>query len=357
MSKKRNISQGSARWVIALIDAILILVCFYFAHSMAGQHIPNSESHFSTKGYLLIAVLAYLPTVVALRPTYLDREVRGDIILKHAVQVCTLNVLLFMTILFLLKDYTLSRMFFVWYAVFTGIAFLLCRTVTKRFAAKPQNDEASVTYEKAEPLLWVENRILKRLVDIVFSGIFLLTVFPVIYVIVAIAVKLNSPGPVFIIRERVNWDGSLLRVIKFRTTHIPANTGENGEIAATDHEDFPLGDFLKETNIDKLPQCINVFFGSMSLVGPRHYRKEQAEILSRAVETYGNGIFAKPGITGWAKTQGYYGKVMTDENVAASIKSDLWYIQNWSIWLDILIVYRSIFGKQPYRDTTQINIA
>lgn len=356
MSKKRNISQGSARWVIALIDTFFVLVCFYFAYSISGNQLTYPDSHFSLKGYLLIALFAYMPTIVAFRPTYLDREVRGDIVLKHAMQVCALHVLLLMTLLFLLKDYTFSRMFFVWYAIFTGITFLLCRTLTKRFAAKPQNGEASVPYEKAEPLLWVENLILKRLIDIVFSGIFLLTVFPVIYVIVAIALKIKSPGPVLTLRERVNWDGSTFKIVRFRTTQLRRIADENNE-ATVISEKIPFEDFLRETNIDKLPQFINVFFGSMSIVGPRHYRKEQAELVSKAVETCDVSIFAKPGITGWAKTQGFYGKAMTDENVGDSIKSDMWYIKNWSIWLDILTVYRSVFPKQANKNTTQTDIA
>lgn len=359
MLKQRNISQGSTRWVIALIDVILILVCFYFAHSIASHDIPYPDSHFSLKGYLLIALLAYLPTVVAFRPTYLDRELRGDIILKHAMQVSALHILLLMAILFILRDFSFQREFLVWYAIFASAAILLCRVATRRFAAKQQKgyaNPAPAPYE--EPLLWVENRFFKRLVDIVFSGVFLLTVFPVIYVIVAIALKIKSPGPVFIIRERVNWNGSILRIVKFRTTHIRPIADEAGEIIATAPEEFPFGDFLKETNIDKLPQFINVFFGSMSIVGPRHYRKEQAELVSKAVEACEVSIFARPGITGWAKTQGFYGRAMTDDNVGESIKSDLWYIENWSVWLDILTVYKSIFQKQPnIINTTQTDIA
>lgn len=357
MSKKRNISQGSARWVIVLIDVIFVLLCFYFAYSFGDNQI-RPLSQFSLKGYLLITLLAYLPTVVAFRPTYLDRGVRGDIILKHAMQVSALHILILLALLFILKDFSLGGGVLVRYAVFASIAILLCRIATKRFAAKPQeSDGTTVPVSTEEPLLWVENLILKRLIDIAFSGIFLLTVFPVIYVIVAIALKIKSPGPVFTIRERVNWDGSTLRIVRFRTTQLRSTVDENGNTTTVISERFPFGDFLRETNIDKLPQFINVFFGSMSIVGPRHYRKEQAELVSQAVEACGVGIFAKPGITGWAKTQGFYGKAMTDGHVTDSIKSDMWYIRNWSIWLDILTVYKSIFRKQPDKNITQTDIA
>ncbi len=197
-----------------------------------------------------------------------------------------------------------------------------------------------VLSQRHNPLANSYNRAFKRMFDIVFSGLFLI-VFPVILIPVAIAIKLSSPGPVFFTQERTGYRGRNFKCIKFRTMKV---NSQADSLQATEHDPrkTKVGDFLRRTNIDELPQFINVFLGDMSVVGPRPHMLRHTEQYSRLVDRYMVRHVVKPGITGWAQVNGYRG--LTDEiwKMEKRVEYDVWYIENWSAPLDFKIVMRTI---------------
>lgn len=187
--------------------------------------------------------------------------------------------------------------------------------------------------------------LLKRVFDILVSSIVLLLLSPV-FLIVALAIKLDSPGPVFFRQDRFGFNDELIPVWKFRTMHSN-QTDRNAERLATanDPRVTKVGRILRKTSLDELPQLFNVLNGSMSLVGPRpHATRAKAgdRLYQEVIEGYGSRHRVKPGITGWAQVNGWRGETDTDEKIIRRVEHDLYYISHWSIWLDIQILLRTI---------------
>jgi exopolysaccharide biosynthesis polyprenyl glycosylphosphotransferase len=179
---------------------------------------------------------------------------------------------------------------------------------------------------------------LKRGLDVVGSalGIVLLSPF---MLLAALLVKLDSPGPVFYTQERMGLDARPFKIIKFRTMLPDAETEGPGWTTPDDPRKTRLGAFLRRFNVDELPQLINVFVGDMSLVGPRPERPVYVEQFRQSIPRYMDRHREKAGLTGWAQVNGLRG----DTSIVERTKYDLWYIENWSIWLDIKIILRTIF--------------
>lgn len=194
---------------------------------------------------------------------------------------------------------------------------------------------------REEPLANPLNAMLKRLIDIFVSFLFLITLFPIISLFAAIGIKLSSPGPVFFIQKRTGYKGKEFRMFKFRS--MRQNT-DSDTLQAT--EDDPrktkFGEFLRRTSIDELPQFINVFKGDMSLIGPRPHMIFHTETYNKLVDEYMVRHMVKPGLTGWAQINGCRGETRTPEQMAERVKHDIWYIENWSIWLDLKIFLLTI---------------
>ena len=176
--------------------------------------------------------------------------------------------------------------------------------------------------------------ILKRIVDVIISGIGLIILLP-IFVIIGIFIKFDSKGPMFFIQERAGKDGKIFRAYKLRTMVDNAeNVGLGYEIAKDDNRITRVGKCLR-WGIDELPQLINVFKGDMSLVGPRPTLIEQ---VSRYSKEHTRRLEMKPGLTGWALVNG--------RNILSwpeKIKLDIWYIDHWSLWLDVKILIKTIW--------------
>ena len=176
--------------------------------------------------------------------------------------------------------------------------------------------------------------IIKRIFDILASGLSLIILFP-IFVIIGILIKLDSKGPVFFIQERAGKDGKIFKAYKLRTMVDNAeNVGLGYEIAKDDNRITRVGKCLR-WGIDELPQLINVFKGEMSLVGPRPALPHQVEKYSKEER---RRLEVKPGITGWALVNG--------RNILSwpeRIKLDIWYIDHWSLWLDLKILIKTIW--------------
>lgn len=192
------------------------------------------------------------------------------------------------------------------------------------------------------PLKSTFNRIIKRTFDIVVSGIFLIF-YPLIYIPVAIGIKLSSPGPVYFRQERTGYRGRSFQCLKFRTMKVNA-AADKAQATKDDPRKTRFGDFLRRTSIDELPQFINVLKGEMSVVGPRPHMLKHTEEYTRLVDSYMVRHTVKPGITGWAQVNGYRG--ITDElwKMEKRVECDVWYIENWSLLLDVKIVIRTIIN-------------
>ena len=174
---------------------------------------------------------------------------------------------------------------------------------------------------------------LKRIIDVVASGIGLIILFP-IFVIIGMLVKLDSKGPVFFVQERAGKDGKIFKAYKLRTMMDNALAIGGKKISQDDSRITRVGKYLR-WGIDELPQLFNVFKGDMSLVGPRPTLMEQVKRYSKE---HGRRLEMKPGLTGWALING--------RNILSwpeKIKLDIWYIDHWSLWLDLRILTKTIW--------------
>ncbi len=178
---------------------------------------------------------------------------------------------------------------------------------------------------------------LKRGMDILFSGLGLMLLSPFM-LLVATLIKLDSPGSVFYVQERMGLDAKPFRILKFRSMRQDAEQQGPGWTTADDPRRTKLGSFMRRFNIDELPQLINVFMGDMSLVGPRPERPVYVEQFRQQIPRYMDRHREKAGMTGWAQVNGMRG----DTSIAERTKYDLWYIENWSLALDLKIIIRTV---------------
>ena len=192
-----------------------------------------------------------------------------------------------------------------------------------------------------EPLGKMENRMLKRMFDVVFSGFFLVTVFPFVYLIVGSIIKLTSPGPVFFKQMRTGLNGVDFVCYKFRSMKVN-DEADSKQATADDPRKTRFGNFLRRSNIDELPQFINVFRGDMSIVGPRPHMLAHTETYARLIDKYMVRHFIKPGVTGWAQTHGFRGETRELSQMEERVKADIWYMEHWTMLLDIYIIYKTI---------------
>lgn len=192
-----------------------------------------------------------------------------------------------------------------------------------------------------EPLEFAGNRMVKRAFDLFCSSLFLCTLFPFIYIIVGTAIKLSSPGPVFFKQKRSGQNGREFWCYKFRSMKVNAQS-DTLQATQNDPRKTRVGEFIRHTNIDELPQFINVFKGEMSMVGPRPHMLKHTEEYSKLIDKYMVRHFAKPGITGWAQVTGFRGETRELWQMEGRVKKDIWYIEHWTFALDLYIMYKTI---------------
>ncbi len=186
------------------------------------------------------------------------------------------------------------------------------------------------------------NMVFKRLEDIIVSLSILIVISPVL-LIIACAVKFTSPGPVIFRQIRYGMDGKSIKVWKFRSMTVMEN--DNNVTQATKHDlrVTKVGKFLRRTSLDELPQFFNVLFGQMSVVGPRPHAVSHNEQYRTLIKGYMLRHKVKPGITGLAQVNGWRGETDTLDKMQKRVEYDLLYIRNWSIWLDLKIIFLTIF--------------
>lgn len=192
-----------------------------------------------------------------------------------------------------------------------------------------------------EPMMMASNRIIKRIFDIVFSFLVLLFLIPFVPIIWLI-IRTQSPGPLFFRQERTGMNGRNFTCYKFRSMHVNSDA-DRVQATKNDPRKFAFGDFMRKSNIDELPQFFNVLKGDMSVVGPRPHMTLHTEQYSALIEKYMIRHFAKPGITGWAQVTGFRGETEELWQMEGRILKDIWYIENWTLWLDIKICFMTAF--------------
>jgi undecaprenyl-phosphate galactose phosphotransferase/putative colanic acid biosynthesis UDP-glucose lipid carrier transferase len=189
---------------------------------------------------------------------------------------------------------------------------------------------------KDEPLSRAE-RSVKRIVDVLLAGGGLLGLFPLL-LMVAVLVKLDSRGPVFFRQRRRGFDQKEFRIWKFRTMRVMEDGATVRQARRDDDRVTAIGRLLRRTSIDEVPQLLNVLVGDMSIVGPRPHAISHDERYGELIDDYAKRYVVKPGLTGLAQVEGLRGETRTLDQMERRIERDIWYIRNWSFWLDIKII-------------------
>jgi putative colanic acid biosynthesis UDP-glucose lipid carrier transferase len=185
--------------------------------------------------------------------------------------------------------------------------------------------------------------LIKSIEDRLLAGLALILLSPIMLV-TALAIKLNSPGPVFFKQDRTGWDGRVFKIFKFRSMHVhPVESGVVKQATKDDPRVTEVGRFIRRTSIDELPQLMNVIVGDMSLVGPRPHAVQHNDFYSRKIHAYLARHRIKPGITGLAQVRGFRGETEDLDLMAERVTSDIEYINNWSLALDLSILFRTAF--------------
>jgi len=200
------------------------------------------------------------------------------------------------------------------------------------------------------PLDNIFSSALKRVFDVVFSMLVLIPVIPLLFIL-AVVIKIDSRGPVFYRPVRVGKGGKQFVCLKLRTMFENEDSADSAKsTVAGDVRITAVGKKLRRYNLDELPQFINVIKSEMSVVGPRPHRTFLNRDMQTKVEGYMLRHYIKPGITGWAQVNGWRGPTSTVEQKLQRTNHDLWYIENWSFWLDLEIVFKTVFGKDTSKN-------
>lgn len=216
--------------------------------------------------------------------------------------------------------------------------------MAKKFKAATIGDFA-VYKLRQSPLDNFNTTIVKSLFDFTFAFLIIILLSP-IYLIIALLIRLDSKGPVMYKPQRKGESGSTFQCYKFRTMYVSHDPlSGTKSTAVNDPRITRIGKFLRKSDLDELPQFFNVLKGEMSVIGPRPHRTNLQNDFRKSVNDYMVRSYVKPGITGWAQVNGWRGPTVTTEQKSERVEHDLWYIENWSFWLDVKIIFLTIFGR------------
>jgi Undecaprenyl-phosphate glucose phosphotransferase len=208
------------------------------------------------------------------------------------------------------------------------------------YASSARQRVLAIEIQRA-PLSGAE-RFIKRLMDIFLASLALVFFLPIM-ALTAVAIKLDGPGPVIFRQNRKGFNGQQFVMFKFRTMTVQENGPNVAQVQRNDPRVTAIGRLLRSASIDELPQLVNVLRGEMSLIGPRPHALAHDDYFEKIVGDYAFRHHVKPGITGWAQCNGARGATPSVEDVSDRVRLDLWYINNWSLWLDIQILVKTFF--------------
>ncbi len=195
---------------------------------------------------------------------------------------------------------------------------------------------------RKEPLEIPLNRIIKKVFDYYIAILALILIFPWLFPIIIILIKSSSKGPIFFKQQRTGLENKPFWCYKFRSMKVN-ELSDSKQATQNDDRITKIGKFLRKSNLDELPQIFNVLKGEMSIVGPRPHMEKHTEEYSAKIKNYLVRHFAKPGITGWAQVNGFRGETKELKQMEDRIEFDIYYIENWSILLDIKIIFKTFF--------------
>jgi putative colanic acid biosynthesis UDP-glucose lipid carrier transferase len=202
-------------------------------------------------------------------------------------------------------------------------------------------EDTAVISLRQQPLESFSAQIRTRVFDVAISSFILLFILSWLIPILAVLIKIDSKGPVFFTQYRSGKNNVPFRVIKLRTLKENPDA-DSLQVTRNDLRVTKFGHFLRKTNLDELPQFFNVIAGDMSIVGARPHMLKHTEEYSRIYNDYMLRHFTKPGVTGWAQINGYRGEIREPDQLKKRVEHDIWYMENWSIWLDFKIVYLTV---------------
>jgi putative colanic acid biosynthesis UDP-glucose lipid carrier transferase len=194
---------------------------------------------------------------------------------------------------------------------------------------------------REEPLESPVNRIVKRLMDLAIALPVVLFILPFTSLLVYLCHRLQAPGPLLYKQKRSGLLGRTFMIYKYRTMYVN-NDNEARQASKNDRRIFPLGVWLRKLNLDEFPQFINVLLGDMSVVGPRPHMLQHDEIFLKIMRNYSVRRFVHPGITGWAQVRGFRGEIITEQDARNRVEADIYYLENWSLSLDFLIILKTL---------------
>lgn len=195
---------------------------------------------------------------------------------------------------------------------------------------------------RSEPLDDVGNRINKRVLDIIISSFVIIFILSWLIPILGLLIILESKGPIFFSQLRTGKDKKPFKCLKFRSMMVNQEA-DLKQATQNDTRKTKIGKFIRKTSLDEFPQFLNVFKGDMSLVGPRPHMVKHTSDYSKFIDEYMVRQFIKPGITGWAQIHGFRGEITNPEQIQKRVDKDLWYLENWTLWLDIQILFLTIY--------------
>jgi putative colanic acid biosynthesis UDP-glucose lipid carrier transferase len=204
-------------------------------------------------------------------------------------------------------------------------------------------NEIPVLSLRREPLDDLGNKIRKRIFDIVVSGLVTIFILSWLIPLIGLLIKLESKGPVFFRQQRSGQDNKTFWCFKFRSMKVNDNANTM-QATRNDARITKLGQFLRRTSLDEFPQFLNVLMGDMSIVGPRPHMLKHTADYSKIIDEYMIRQFLKPGITGWAQVNGFRGETKTLDQMKKRVEFDLWYMENWNLWLDVKIMFLTVFN-------------
>jgi putative colanic acid biosynthesis UDP-glucose lipid carrier transferase len=197
------------------------------------------------------------------------------------------------------------------------------------------------------PLDSIELRVIKRVFDICFSAVIIVLIMSWLTPLVALLIKLSSKGPVFFVQKRTGINNKTFHCYKFRSM-VVNNDADSVQASKNDKRTTWIGQFIRKTNIDELPQFFNVLIGDMSVVGPRPHMLLHTESYSSLIRYYLVRHFIKPGITGWAQVNGFRGETDKLWKMEKRVEYDIEYVENWNLWWDVKIILMTVFGKMAF---------
>jgi Undecaprenyl-phosphate glucose phosphotransferase len=206
------------------------------------------------------------------------------------------------------------------------------------FKLSSHNIGDAVTIELQRGPRTLLERAIKRLFDIIVAGASILLLLP-LFVMTAIAIKIDSPGPVIFRQRRSGFNGRQFQILKFRTMSVQEDGDTIVQAKVNDQRVTRVGNWLRRTSIDELPQLLNVLQGTMSIVGPRPHAVAHDDQFDKLVGNYAYRHHVNPGLTGWAQVHGYRGELRAVTDIEHRVKYDLWYIDNWNLAIDFKIIF------------------